>query len=167
MRKANLFVFGVCLLLVGCLFGNLDRLQETDPQPQEIPPTPRFPVEVVAPQSDVGSLVLSEPDIDSDFYQTIIRNNLFAPLGTDLHQKPVPGANLKLIGTFVRKDAARSTALIKNETTGQQEMLSIGEGIADDFQVVEIQCQQVTLDHLGKSIVLRLPSTMLLNTKRR
>ena len=107
------------------------------------------------------------PDLSSDFYQTIIRNNLFAPLGTVLNPKPVPGAHLKLIGTFVRKDAVHSTAIIKNETTGRQEMLSIGEGIAEDFQVVEIQPKQVTFDHNGTSVVLRLPSTLLLNAKRR
>ena len=153
------FGFGECLVLcVCCLFG-IYRLQ-AEPQPQERPPTPP-PVEVAEPHRTTFS-----DDISSDFYQTIIKNNLFAPLGTDLHRKRVPGANLKLIGTFVSKDAARSTALIKNETTRQQHRLSLGEMIGD-FQVVEIQGKQVTLDHLGKSVVLRLPPGMLLNAQRR
>ena len=159
MRKGNMFVLCVCLVVcVGCVVG-IYHLQAE----------PQTPVATI-PQEREG---VSEPQrttfsesIDSDFYQTIIRNNLFAPLGTVLNQKPVPGANLKLIGTFVSKDAARSTALIKNETTGQQEMLSIGEGLGD-FHVVEIQPKQVTLDHLGKSVILRLPPGMLLNAQRR
>ncbi len=89
-----------------------------------------------------------QEDLHSDFYQTIIRNNLFAPLGTDLHQKPAPGATLTLVGTFVSEDPTHSTALIKNETTNQQARFVIGE-IFDDFQVVEIQPKQVTLDHNG------------------
>ena len=91
-----------------------------------------------------------------------IRNNLLSPLGTDLHQKPAPGATLTLVGTFVSEDPTHSTAVIKNETTGQQAKFVIGE-IFDDFQVVEIQPKQVTLDHNGQSVVLRLPSTVLLN----
>ena len=38
---------------------------------------------------------------------------------------------------------------------------------ADDFQVVEIQPKQVTLDRKDQAIVLRLPSGVLLNAKRR
>ena len=91
-----------------------------------------------------------------------IRNNLLSPLGTDLHQKPAPGATLTLVGTFVSEDPTHSTAVIKNETTNQQAKFVIGE-IFDDFQVVEIQPKQVTLDHNGQSVVLRLPSTVLLN----
>lgn len=39
---------------------------------------------------------------NADFYQTIIDNSLFAPLGTVLNTKPRPGENLKLITTFTR-----------------------------------------------------------------
>ena len=140
----------------------------TDPHSTETP-TPQErpqPADVSDVKSTVRVVSQDPTDISSEFYQTIIKNNLFAPLGTVLNQKRVPGANLKLLGTFVSKDAVHSTAIIKNETTGRQEMLSIGGGLGD-FQVVEIQCQQVTLDHLGSSVVLRLPSGVLLNAQRR
>ncbi|MXV85138.1 hypothetical protein F4Z98_17425 [Candidatus Poribacteria bacterium] len=145
------------LICVGGLLGLYSFLQAEMP---EGPPPPHAR-EVAAPPRRTFF-----ESIESDFYQTIIRNNLFAPLGTVLNPEPVPGANLKLLGTFVSKDAVHSTAIIKNETTGRQEMLSIGGGLGN-FQVVEIQCQQVTLDHLGSSVVLRLPSGVLLNAKRR
>ena len=103
---------------------------------------------------------------NSNFYRTIIDNNLFAPLGTVLHRKSAPGASLTLIGTFVSAHPIHSTALLKNETTGQQVMVVMGE-IFDDFQVVEIQPKRVTLDHNGQSIRLHLPENMLLNAKRR
>ena len=158
------FLFFFCLVVcVGCLFG-IYRLQAQPQRSGELGvPTQERPE--TTEDSETRGTLFSE-SIESDFYQTIIKNNLFAPLGTVLNQKRVPGANLKLLGTFVSKDAVHSTAIIKNETTGRQEMLSIGGGLGD-FQVVEIQCQQVTLDHLGSSVVLRLPSGVLLNAQRR
>ncbi|MCY3722021.1 MAG: hypothetical protein OXG97_07350 [Candidatus Poribacteria bacterium] len=155
------------MLCVCCLLG-IYRLQAQTPIAPR-PPTPQErpqPADVSDVKSTVRVVSQDPTDISSEFYQTIIKNNLFAPLGTNLHKKPVPGANLKLIGTFVSKDAVRSTAVIKNEKTGRQHRLSIGAGLGN-LQVVEIQCQQVTLDHNGKAIVLRLPSGVLLNAKRR
>ena len=102
-------------------------------------------------------------DLNSDFYQTIIKNNLFAPLGTDLHGKFVPGANLRVVGTFVTTDPLRSRAVLKNETTGEHHVLGIG-GVLGDFTVMKIQPKQVTLDHHGKKpVVLHLPEPVFLN----
>ena len=153
------FVLFACVLLcVGCLFGNLHHLQAGS---QEIPQT----IEVVAPKSAVRSVSQPATDISSEFYQTLIKHNLFALLGTVLTQKPVPGANLKLVGTFVNKDAVRSTALINNGTTPS--VVSIGS-VLSDFTVMKIQPKQVTLDHPGKRpVVLYLPEPVFLNTKRR
>ena len=158
------FRLGVCLVLcVGGLLG-LYRLQaETrKARHQETTHLPPASQSQRQPRLDPKTEPLFADDLHRDFYQTIIRNNLFAPLGTDLHQKPAPGAILTLVGTFVSEDPTHSTAVIKNETTRQQARFVIGE-IFDDFQVVEIQPKQVTLDHNGQSVVLRLPSTVLLN----
>ncbi|MYA57482.1 hypothetical protein F4X88_14405 [Candidatus Poribacteria bacterium] len=68
-----------CLVVcVVCLFG-IYRLQAAPQLPERPAPTPQGS-EVTQPPRTTFS-----ESIDSDFYQTIIRNNLFAPLGTDLY----------------------------------------------------------------------------------
>ncbi len=107
-----------------------------------------------------------ENDINTDFYQTIIDNNLFAPLGTVLNPTPKPGANLTLLATFLREDPAVSTALIENRTTGRQHVLAVGESFGD-FQLTEIAEKNVTLSHNKEEIRLALSPIFFLNTQRR
>ena len=64
--------------------------------------------------------------IDRDFYQTIIRKNLFAPLGTVFSADPDPGGHLTLVGTFLAEDPSASSVLVKNATTGRHHLLSVG-----------------------------------------
>ena len=119
------FVFGLCLVVcVGCLFG-LYHLQ-AEPQPQERPQT----TAVAGTQSNVRFVSQPATDINSDFYQTILKNNLFAPLGTVLNAEPEPGAHLSLVGTFVSEDPSASSVLVKNAMTGRHHLLSVGEGLA-------------------------------------
>lgn len=92
------FGFVLCLLLcVCCLFG-LYRLQA---QPQRPPTT-----EITETQSDVGFASEAQGDVHRDVTQTILSNNLFAPLGTNLHDTPRPGATLTLVGTFRTENPA-------------------------------------------------------------
>ena len=150
------FFFVLCLLLCVCSLFGIYRLQA---EPQETQPTP---TEVSETPSDVRFASDPQSDVSSDFYQTIIDNNLFAPLGTNLHSKPRPGANLKLVGTFLTQEPTDSTVLITDASTGRQHVLSIGD-VLGIFEVSEIQPKQVTLNHNGKPVVLRLPSNVLLN----
>ncbi len=144
------FVLFLCLVVcVGCLLG-LYRLQ-AQPQPQEVPPTPQ---ERPPPETEVAEphrLLFSE-SIHSDFYQTIIRNNLFAPLGTVLNQKPVPGANLKLIATFTRDDPAKASAIVENIATGEQKSVGIGT-VVGGYQVLDIQAKQILIEKEGERAV--------------
>ena len=106
--------------------------------------------------------------IDSDFYQTIIRNNLFAPLGTVLNADPEPGTHLSLLGTFVSEDPSASSVLVKNATTGRHHLLSVGEGVGD-FHVLAVEPKQVRFYHHGTEVKVHLPESenLFLNTKRR
>ena len=110
--------------------------------------------------------MLFSEDSESDFYQTIIKNNLFAPLGTVLNPKPVVGANLTLLATFLREAPAVSTALIENRTTGRQHVIAVGESIGD-FRLTEVQSKNVTLSHNGETARLVLSPIFFLNSKRR
>lgn len=149
----------LCLLLCVCGLFGLYRLQA---QPQETQPTP---TEITETKSDVGFASEAPSDVHRDFTQTIISNNLFARLGTNLHDKPRPGANLTLVGTFVQENPAASKALIK-DATGRHRVLAIGE-VLGAYQVLEIQPKHVRLDQNGNTVILRLPQHVLLNATRR
>ena len=104
--------------------------------------------------------------IDHDFYQTIIRNNIFAPLGTVFSDAPEPGRHLTLVGTFLAEDPEASSVLVKNTTTGRHHLLSVGEGVGD-FHVLAVEPKTVRLYHHGTEVSLHLPENVLLNAKRR
>ncbi len=106
--------------------------------------------------------------IDRDFYQTIIRNNLFAPLGTVLNAEPEPGAHLSLLGTFVSEDPSASSVLVKNALTGRHHLLSVGEGVGD-FHVLAVEPKQVRFYHHGTEVKVHLSESenLFLNTNRR
>ncbi|GEM_PF-1372283 len=166
------FGLGVCLVLcLGWLFGmyrlqartrqarhkvDTDLLRVSQPQFQPQTQLPLYP--------QTGPLFAD--DINKNFYQTIIKNNLFAPLGTNLHRTPAPGANLTLVGTFLREDPTHSKALVKNTTTGRQHLLSIGEGIGE-FYLLSVKPKQVVFYHNGTEVPLHLSQNVLLNAKRR
>ena len=104
--------------------------------------------------------------VDSAFYQTIIRNNLFAPLGTVLTPEPESGTHLSLVGTFVSEDPAASSVLVKNTITGRHHRLSVGEGVGD-FHVLSVAPKQVRFYHHGTEVILHLSETVFLNAKGR
>ena len=160
------------LLLTGyCLVGFYYRQTETD-----YPAMERV-VSVAEEAVSIGKVVnlsaenprhrpLFKNDINTDFYQTIINNNIFAPLGTVLNPTPKPGAHLSLVATFLREAPAVSTALIENRTTGRQHTIAVGESIGD-FQLIEIAAKNVTLSHNGEEVRLALSPIFFLNAQRR
>ena len=135
--------------------------------PPPLPPVPRqAPVsDAILPPAEEE--VSGVPAGENGFLETIIANNLFAPLGTVLNAESVPGADLTLVATSVSADPWQSTALLQNKTTHAYYRLGIGDVIAD-FTVMKIEPKQVTLDHHGQApVVLRLPHAVFLNVKRR
>ena len=139
------------ILLILCSVFGIYRLHA---QIQERPHPP-----AMSPQEHVNDDVVNP---ESDFYQTIIKNNLFAPLGTVLTVKPRPGSNLTLIATLITSDPLSSQAVIKNASTGRQETYAIGETISD-FIVIVITPKEVILQRDGEPLRLRLATEMLLN----
>ena len=160
------------LLLIGyCLVGFYYRQAKTDFPPMErvvsVTEETVSTREVVNLSAEnVRHRSLLENDINTDFYQTIIKNNLFAPLGTVLNPTPKPGANLTLLATFLREAPAVSTALIENRTMGRQHTIAVGESIGD-FQLIEVAEKNVTLSHNKEEIRLALSPIFFLNTQRR
>lgn len=89
---------------------------------------------------------------NSDFYQTIIDNNLFAPLGTVLKKKPVPGANLKRIATMTKDNPSQAKAILQNIATGEQKTVRVGDTIGG-YNVLDIQPKQILIEKDGETAV--------------
>lgn len=168
------FRFGMCLVLcLGCLVGIYHLQAEIGSQagprtaPSLLPASqPTFQrQEERRLRTETASLFTD--DIHSDFYQTIIRNNLFAPLGRNLHQKRVPSAHLKLMGTFVCPvDPLASTAWIQETETATYQELFLTDTI-DGFMLIEIQAKHVTLEKADETVTLKLETGLFLNLHRR
>ena len=94
--------------------------------------------------------------LQSEFYRTIIDNNLFRPLGWT---PPRPIEPYRLIGTVLARDRNRPLQAIIETTAGNQtHIVTTGETLDTQTRVTEIQHKQVTLETNGQPRTLRLPS---------
>ena len=173
----DVLYYGFSAVLLCCLLGVVKYFRQPDTEMSTAPTSPapvplNQPVSVTttqSPETQKASQTEKKPfseDISGDFYQTIIRNNLFALLGTVLNPTPVVGANLTLLATFLREALAVSTALLSNRTTGRQHTIAVGESIGD-FRLTEVQSKNVTLSHNGEEVRLALSPIFFLNAQRR
>ena len=90
----------------------------------------------------------------SDFYRTIIDNNLFRPLGW---RPPRPREPYRLLGTIMPKNAdALPNAIIQATAGNKTYIVPIGDKLDTDTTLTDIQPKQVTLSTKGKHRTLRL-----------
>ena len=107
--------------------------------------SPVLTADVVRPQVVSAEPVSgTRPSVDDGFYQTILQNNLFAPLGTVLNARPRPGTNLTLIATFTTGDPTLAAAIIKNTATDVQGTVVVGDVIGG-YRVAEIHPKQILI----------------------
>lgn len=99
--------------------------------------------------------------IGDDFYQVIITNNLFRPLG---YRKPRPPPPYRLIATVTNHEHGTNKALLRRNKDGRMYYVEIGE-MFDGAKVERIGPKSVTLLIDGQSKVFRLPRTFLLERK--
>lgn len=93
---------------------------------------------------------------DSDFYRTIIDNNIFRPLGW---RPPRPIEPYRLIGTILPRRANTPPRAILQTTAGNQTyIMSLGENLSADTEVVLIESKRVVLSTNGQQRTLKLPS---------
>ena len=105
------------------------------------------------------------PVFDSEsYYRTIIDNNLFRPLGWT----PVrPKERYRLLGTILSPDADTPPQAILQTTVGNTtRIVTTGEKLDTDTEVVDIQLKQVTLSAKGQQRTLKLNAALWLNTSR-
>lgn len=91
--------------------------------------------------------------IPPNFYQVIVDNNLFRPLGW---RKPTPAPRFALIATVMRRNGTHK-ALIRNTRNRKLQYAAIGEALIPGVTITEITRRAVTLNENGTSTVYRLP----------
>ena len=90
-------------------------------------------------------------DADLDFYETIIRYNIFQPLGW----RPRPTApQYELIGTLVAADSANTQAFILDRSANRTHTVQVGDKIDDDVLVEDIQEKRVILRKEGDNAII-------------
>lgn len=94
-----------------------------------------------------------------DYYQVIITNNLFRPLG---YRKPRPPPPYQLIATVTNHESGANRALLRRAKDGRIYYVGLGEAF-DNAKVERIGRRSVTILVDGRSREFRLPRTVLLN----
>ena len=95
----------------------------------------------------------------TDFYRTIIDNNLFRPLGWI---PPRPQEPYRLLGTIIPTNAkSPPKAIIQNTVGNQTHIITIGDTLDTDTLVTDIQTKHVTLKKNGQPRQLTLKSSFL------
>ena len=91
---------------------------------------------------------------NTDFYRTIIDNNLFRPLGW---RPPRPIEPYRLLGTKLATDTNTPPQAILQSTIGQKtDIVSLGDQLDASTEVVSIESKQVTLSRNRQKRTLRL-----------
>jgi hypothetical protein len=92
----------------------------------------------------------------TDFYRTIIDNNLFRPLGWT---PPRPQDHYRLLGTILPKDdRTPPTAIIETTIGHTTYIVSINDNLDADTKVISIKNKSVTISINGHHRTLRLLS---------
>jgi len=95
----------------------------------------------------------------SDFYRTIIDNNLFRPLGWT---PPRPVEPYRLLGTRLPTDKSTPPqAIFQSTARNKTYIVTPGDKLDAATEVVEIQAKQILLKIAGQQKTLRLKSRFL------
>ena len=136
------------------------RLLATLIDPPRLLPLPGEVVGVSDAPAPPRRVRLTSPavfDVSESFYRTIIDNNLFRPLGW---RPPRPIEPYRLIGTHLPRSSANTPpkAIIESTAGEKTYIVSTGEKIDAETEVVSIQGKQVILSRNGQQRTLKLPS---------
>jgi len=102
----------------------------------------------------------SLPSSSESFYQIIIDNNLFRPLGWTPPRKREP---YSLIGTLIPRDGIyKPQAILQNTNASSTYIVTLGDKLDADTKVMDIQAKQVTLEKDGQLKTLKLNTAPLL-----
>ncbi|RKU19384.1 hypothetical protein C6503_07960 [Candidatus Poribacteria bacterium] len=119
------------------------------------PPAPE-PVKVQTAETQPRRVQQTPPVFDTEtYYQTIIDNNLFRPLGWT---PPRPIEPYRLLGTKLARNAnTPPQAILQSTATKTTHIVTTGEKIDASTEVVSIAAKQVVVSTNGQKRTLRLP----------
>ena len=119
-------------------------------------------IKVLPSSAVVRRVDLPLPDFDAKaFKRTIIDNNLFRPLGW---RPPRPIDPYRLIGTILpRSETTPPKAILQTTAGNTTSIVSLGDTLSADTQIVSIEPKQVTLLSNGQRRTLRLNTAVYLN----
>ena len=123
----------------------------------------RVATHAAARQPHVTSQNTSQPikvETQKDFYQYIIDNNLFRPLG---YRPRTPAPQYQLIGTVITPNTAETTAMIVEYRTRKLHTVKTGDTLGKNVQIIKIQDKQVELQEGKKIITLHRRNNIFLN----
>ena len=168
MKAKHAIALALALTLAsGLALTRLWDLALTTPhtQPQQKPPALTEPVNTQRKKPAVRRWTKNaEKDTprfqDTEFYRTIVDNNLFRPLGWT---QELPVDPYLLIGTRIPTDeGAAPQAIFQNTATGTTHTLTEGSTLDAATTLLDIQPKQVTLEKEGQLITLTLNTDMWL-----
>ena len=138
----------------------------TQPNTETIPKAPLAP-EKQSVSRPIGNRYLPELERlrafqKSEFYRTIIDNNLFRPLGWT---PPKNEPEYNLVGTAVDSNGVISQATLLERRSNRYHFVTVGTEL-DGMIVKEIQAKKVIMDKVGETVTLNTGSLQLLATKR-
>ncbi len=159
-------IFGTALLCCLALaHATLRRFQKHTPKKVYVAPKIEHKKSVKKNEKLYAHLKPKPVDHEALFFQTIIENNLFAPLGW----KPKKSTPIyRLIGTHIPVGKEIEATAILQETTGGEtiRIVSIGTKLGKDTVVADIQPKQVILKKGKLRIPLRLATIQFLTPSR-
>ncbi len=148
--KTSVFIsLGMLVVLIFGFLGTRSVQTAASTQPQHetltkttLPVSPRvFRKSLSTPQDSLSDFQ------KTDFYRTIVDNNLFRPLGW---RPPRPRESYRLIGTFIPRDGEiPSKAILQTIRTHRTHVLKIGDKLDVDTTVTDIQKKHVVLERNG------------------
>lgn len=152
----DLWIMGTFILLAICFSCETPEMSAS-PETRTAAETPHF-----FPVRRVARTTLPDIEVSESYYQTIIDNNLFRPLGWTPAR---PSEPYRLIGTILARDANTLPKAILESTAGAStRIVTTGDTLDALTEVVAIEAQQVTLSTNGQQRTLRLNTALWLNT---
>lgn len=133
------------------------------PPPVSAPPRPRRSLTAGISTPATNDAETLEAFEQTEFYRTIVENNLFLPLGTAAAKQP---ARYRLIATTTSANGdSRSTALIQSIAKNETHVVTIGSKVGE-VTIVDIQPKQVAIETDGKQTTLELDNHLWLGPSR-
>ena len=151
MSIKNVLIGSILILLIFALSPFLLRQNTSHLNSAVATPTQVKPVKIRSVKPQPKKDIRTSSETSSEYYQVIIDNNIFRPLGWRPPQKK---PQYTLIGTTINTDGSNAKAFILERLSSLSQTVKVGDTFGN-ATVKEILPKKVTLQEDGKEIVLQ------------